>query len=76
MKVEDLFEGAINPQKDIFTQRVISSSRTPRLRIKNLLRLRKIREKRKLEKLKDMELYYIMYGEGGSDDDAGGGGMF
>lgn len=73
MKVEDLFEG-INPQSDIFTQRVVQSSRTPRLRIKNLLRLRKIREQRKLEKLKDMELYYLMYGESGGDE--GGGGVF
>lgn len=70
MKVEDLFE-SINPRLDIFTQRVIGSNRTPRLRIKNLLRLRKIRERRKLEKLKDMELYYIMYNE--KDGDGGGG---
>lgn len=70
MKLEDLFEG-VSPELDIFTQRAISSNRTPRLRIKNLLRLRKIRERRKLEKLKDMELYYIMYGEQGSDDGGG-----
>lgn len=68
MNIENLFEG-INPTLDIMTQRSITSQRTPRLRLKTLLRLRRIREKRKLEKLKDMELYYIMYGS----DDSGGG---
>jgi hypothetical protein len=70
MRTEDLFE-SINPQLDIMTQRAISSQRTPRLRLKTLLRLRRIRERRKLEKLKDMELYYIMYGS----DNSNSGGM-
>ena len=68
MTLDNLFEG-VNPQMDIMTQRSISSQRTPRLRLKTLLRLRRIRERRKLEKLKDMELYYIMYGEA---DESGG----
>lgn len=68
MTLDNLFEG-VNPQMDIMTQKSISSQRTPRLRLKTLLRLRRIRERRKLEKLKDMELYYIMYGKA---DESGG----
>lgn len=74
MNIEDLFEskGFDFSRNDIYTQRAIGSSRTPRLRLKHLLRLRKVREKNKIEKLKDMELYYLMYGTLGGEDESGG----
>lgn len=76
MNIEDLYESngsVLNTSDDVYTQRVISSRRTPRVRLKNLLRLRRIRERTKLEKLKDMELYYLMYGTLGGEEDSGGG---
>lgn len=76
MNIEDLFENngnVLNTENDIYTQRIISSRRTPRVRLKNLLRLRRIRERTKLEKIKDMELYYLMYGSLGGEEDSGGG---
>lgn len=55
---------------DQVTLRSIQGHRGARLTIPHLLKLRTIREKKKLRRLKDMKLYNIMYN---SDD--GGGGM-
>lgn len=65
MKIDNLFEAAT---VDIDSYKPLTSKRTHRLTIKALLDIRKQREKRKIDALKDMELYYQMYGNSGSDD--------
>lgn len=63
MKLGDLTEGKdVKPTK-------IKSRRTTRLTMAHLLKMRRIREKKKLEKLKDQKLYQVMY----SPDEGGGG---
>lgn len=64
-----LFEAFQGVPDDTVTKRKIKSQRGNRLTIDHLLKLRKIREKKKLRKLKDIKLYTIMY----SGDDEGGG---
>lgn len=64
MKLGDLTEAAEKPTK-------IKSRRTTRLTMAHLLKMRRIREKKKLEKLKDQKLYQVMY----SPDEGGGGGF-
>lgn len=65
-----LFEAFQGTPNDIVTKRKIKSQRGSRLTIEHLLKLRKIRERKKLRKLKDIKLYSIMYS--GSDDGGGG----
>lgn len=64
-----LFEAFNDIADDGVTKRRIKSQRGNRLTIDHLLNLRKIREKKKLRKLKDIKLYKIMYDAG---DDSGG----
>lgn len=65
-----LFESFQDGSKDdkVFKKRV-RSQRGNRLTIEHLLKLRHIRERKKLRKLKDIKLYNIMY----SSNDEGGG---
>lgn len=65
MKLTHLTENDEEPKK-------VLSRRTTRLTMAHLLKMRKIREKKKLEKLKDQKLYQIMY----SPDEGGGGAGF
>jgi hypothetical protein len=65
MKLNDLSEGIDDSNR-------IKSRRTTRLTMAHLLKMRRIREKKKLEKIKDQKLYQIMY----SPDEGGGGGGF
>lgn len=62
MKLNDLTEGHEKVPK-------IKSRRTTRLTMAHLLKMRRIREKKKLEKLKDRKLYQLMY----APDEGGGG---
>ena len=64
MKLNDITESTENPSR-------IKSRRTTRLTMAHLLKMRRIREKKKLEKLKDRKLYQVMY----TPDDGGGGGF-
>lgn len=64
MKLTDLSESAENKMR-------VKSRRTTRLTMAHLLKMRRIREKKKLEKLKDRKLYQVMY----APDDGGGGGF-
>lgn len=59
-------------QNDQVTIRSIQGHRGARLTIPHLLKLRHIRERKKLRRIKDMKLYNIMY----NSDDAGGMGGF
>ena len=63
MNLNDLTEGHEKVPR-------IKSRRTTRLTFAHLLKMRRIREKKKLEKLKDRKLYQLMYS---SSDDSGGG---
>lgn len=63
MKLNDLSESSTIKKK-----RVLNSKRSNRLTMAHLLKMRRIREKKKLEKIKDMKLYQIMYS---SDDNVG-----
>ncbi len=67
MKLGDLTESTNNEEKPS----KIKSRRTTRLTMAHLLKMRRIRVKKKLEKLKDQKLYQIMY----SPDEGGGGGF-
>ena len=51
---------------------LIKTKRSARLTLGHLLKLRSVRENKKIEKKKDLELYYHMYGGGGGGDDVGG----
>jgi hypothetical protein len=66
MKLGDLTESTEKEQPS-----KIKSRRTTRLTMAHLLKMRRIREKKKLEKLKDQKLYQVMY----SPDEGGGGGF-
>jgi len=68
----ETFEKSQIGTKDKVTQRSIEGRRGARLTLTHLLKLREIRERKKLRRLKDMKLYHIMYN---SDDGGGGGGM-
>lgn len=61
MDIKDLFESSNDIRNSLVASRAIGSERNPRLTLRSLLKLRKVREHHKLEKLKDLELYYIMY---------------
>jgi len=65
MKLNDLTEST-NPEGRI------KSRRATRLTMAHLLKMRRIREKKKLERLKDQKLYQVMY----SPDEGGGGAGF
>ena len=67
MKFDDL-----NESKEEKPKNSIKTKRGARLTMAHLLKLRRIREEKKLSKLKDIELYYVMYGPGGGDDEGGG----
>lgn len=58
--------------KDEVTIRSIQGHRGARLTIPHLLKMRNIRERKKLRRIKDMKLYNIMY----NSDDGGGMGGF
>lgn len=64
-----LFETFQGTRDDQVFKKRIKSQRGNRLTIEHLLKLRKIRERKKLRKLKDVKLYNIMYN---SNDDGGG----
>lgn len=64
-----LFETFNDTRDDHVFKRSIKGQRGNRLTIEHILRLRQIREKKKLRKLKDIKLYKIMYDSG---DDGGG----
>lgn len=63
----ETFQGG--KREDKVFQRRVKSQRGNRLTIEHLLKLRKIRERKKLRKLKDIKLYNIMYN---SNDEGGG----
>lgn len=67
MKASDLFES-----KELGDFKQLTSSRTHRLTIKSMIEMRKQREKRKLDRLKDQELYYQMYAPKDDGGDMGG----
>ena len=49
----------------------IKSRRSSRLTMSHLLKMRRIREKKKIEKLRDRKIYTLMY----APDDGGSGGF-
>lgn len=74
MKRESLFEQFYNnPSGDIVAARAIKSKRGARLTLEHLLKLRNIREKKKLRRLKDIKLYNVMYNSDDGGGDMGGG---
>lgn len=65
MKLTDLTEGRDPDYK-------IKSRRSSRLTMSHLLKMRRIREKKKIEQLRDRKIYTLMY----SPDEGGGTGDF
>lgn len=65
MNLTDLTESSNRDYK-------IKSRRSSRLTMSHLLKMRRIREKKKIEKLRDQKIYTLMY----SPDDGAGAGEF
>lgn len=69
-EVEERDLGFTDPSKDDFTKRYLDDTRKPKLTLKLLNKLKKIRATRQLEQLKRNDLLQTMYGlpEEGEDD--------
>lgn len=69
-EVEERDLGFTDPSKDDFTKRHLDDTRKPKLTLKLLNKLKKIRATRQLEQLKRNDLLQTMYGlpEEGEDD--------
>lgn len=63
--------GYYDPNEDVLNQKDISQSRSDRLFLKHLNRLKKMRALKKLENLKRQDLLGVMYGDEGGGDEGG-----
>ena len=68
---EDLDTAVYDPSKDQHTKRELGDTRKPRMTLRKINRLKKMRALKQLEKLKRQDLLAAMYGS--PDADAGGG---
>lgn len=69
----DLEAANYDPNRDVVNSRSIGDTRKPKLTLRHLNRLKKIRALHTLEELKRQDLFSIMYGS--RAEPAGGGGM-
>lgn len=69
----DMQAGFYDPAQDQLNIRKPTDTRKPKLLLKDLNRLKKIRAMRKLEDLKRQELFGVMYDAGEEGGDMGGG---
>ena len=67
---DDIATGYYDPAEDKVTKRELNDTRKPKLTLKHLNKLKKMRALRMLEKLKREDLLDIMYG--GSGEEEGG----
>lgn len=70
---EDLTTAFYDPAADKQTRRDLSDTRKPRLTLRCINKLKKMRALKKLEDLQQQDLLQIMYGGAGDSGDAGGG---
>lgn len=72
---DDIKTGYYDPAEDKVTKRELTDTRKPRLTLKHLNKLKKMRALRTLEKLKREDLLAIMYGAPAEEEMGMGGGM-
>jgi len=65
--------GVYDPREDEVDTQQMDDTRKPRLTLKDLNRLKKLRAFRKLEDLKRQDYLAVIYGQGDEDDEGGGG---
>ena len=70
---EPMPKGMYDPQQDEVNTMHLDDARKPKLTLKDLNRLKKLRAYRKLQDLKRQDHLTIIYGQG--DDDDGDGGL-
>lgn len=76
---QDLATGFYDPAEDKINQRHLGDTRKPKLTLRHLNRLKKMRALKQLEALKREDVLTIMYGatdDQGGGFGGGGGGMF
>jgi hypothetical protein len=66
---EDNGNNRYDPSKDSFSRQELDDTRKPKLTLKQINRLKKIRSTKNLEMAKKQELLGIMYGQGSGGDD-------
>lgn len=72
MKLNELILEYYTPEDDVYTQSFIDDTRRPRLTLRHLNRLRKMKELKRLEATDQQAFVRKMYG-GGASAEAGGG---
>lgn len=75
---EEISTGYYDPARDEINRRELGDTRKPKLTLRSLNRLKKMRALKQLEALKREDLLVIMYGESPGQGGMGGmgGGMF
>lgn len=68
MKCLELFEGYIDPDEDEMLKQIGDHSRKPKLTLKQLNKLKKIRATNELEDTKKKNIVSVMYNAGGSEE--------
>lgn len=71
MKVTDLTEGYIDPNEDEMFKQKADDTRKPRLTLRQLNKLKKIRATNQLEDVKKKDLISAMYGAPPAEDSGG-----
>ena len=72
MNAEELSTGFYDPAEDRYTRRELSDTRKPKLTLRDLNRLKKMRALKQLEQLQRQDILGVMYG---IPDEPPGGGM-
>lgn len=63
--------GVYRPEEDSITQRGLDDTRKPKVTLRDIRKLKRIRATRKVEQLKRESLYGVIYGAPAGDDDGG-----
>lgn len=77
MKLTELFnpltEGYYDPEQDKIFKQSMDEKHKPKLTLRSINKMKKIRATRKLEDVKHQETVKVMYGGGGGQEDDMGG---
>jgi hypothetical protein len=73
---EDLETAYYDPENDEINKRHFDDTRKPKLTLRDLNKLKKLKAVKKFEALKRQDLISAMYGSAGGGDDGGGGAPF
>lgn len=76
MKLTELFdpltESYYDPEQDKIFKQSIEDKHKPKLTLRSINKMKKIRATRKLEDVKHQQTVSVMYGGGSQEDDMGG----